>query len=47
MLKSASVELSSLAEEVDRAQNERNILFLETLKYEGMTRFMKKERSMI
>ena len=40
MLKESSVELAKLSEEVDRAQNERNILFLETLKYEGMTRFM-------
>ncbi len=47
MLKESAREIGTMAREVDRAQNERNILLTETMKYEGMVRFMNKERDMI
>jgi hypothetical protein len=47
MLKESAREIGSMSREVDKAQNERNILLIEQMKYEGMTRFMHKEREMI
>jgi hypothetical protein len=44
MLKESTREIGTMAREVDRAQNERNILLTETMKYEGIVRFMNKER---